>query len=363
MKRRLFFMCFSALILVLAMMPSRSEAADLEMVDAFGNVTGVIDVSAAGLSVFENSGDRFFYQRAPQYDLPGGRYLGFYNLELNRIIRFPRSGNGPVERADLDARIPRFIPATVSVRPIGSGRGFGPYLSGWITQPLATSRLRGGFPSIGSNSGYGVGGYRAGGYGWTDYGFGNPIGSFGGIHLEVTPQMIPFRSPQPRSVLLQSNVVQRNPLSPIEVEFFNSHNEQLVVTLTDSQNPSKQPQYTIDPGDSKRVKLPRDNGHTRVDVYQTTDVTGLPIEQEVRVNVPPTARFEVVVHRVRIQSIAIDRTGKSPHPIEDINRQGIGVGRFKLPPGDQLTSGRIDVFAAAREANNPGSIAPIVSQR
>lgn len=345
-----------ALINLWAATASPSAAADLEMVDAFGNVTGVIDVSASGLSVFENSGDRFLYQRAPRYDLPGGRYLGFYNLELNRIIRFPRDGYGPVQRADLDARIPRFVPATVSVRPIGSGPGFGPYLNDWLNHPqIGNPLLRGplwGGPLWGGPSSYGER-YPPHGYSPTFPQL--PLGS-----VPLPPQRFPGF--EPRSVLLESKTVPNPPLPPAEVELANTHDQTLIVTLTDVQNPGKQPQYDLEPGESQRVKLPRDNGSTRIDVYQTTDVTGLPIEQEVRVNVPPEVRYQVVVHRMRIQSIAIDRTGKSPNEIEDVHWQGVGVGRFELPPGDQLTSGRIDVYGAAVGANNPGSIAPIITR-
>ncbi|WP_283434727.1 hypothetical protein [Neorhodopirellula lusitana] len=363
--------CFGAIALLAAIQPPSSvAAADLEMVDGFGNITGVIDISRRGLTVFENSGARFFYQREPRYDLPGGRYLGFYNPELNRVVRFPRSGHGPIERADLDAPIPRFIPGLVSVRPIGSGPGFGPYLSGWLGQPAGNPMLGGyvvpgypapGFPGLGIPGPGSFGpGYLGPGYAGPGYigpGYGAP--GLGSISLNVG---IPgrFSGYQPRSVLLESSVLEKPALAPVEIEFVNSHHETLIVTLTDTQNPGKTPQYQLAPGQHQRVKLPRDAGHTRVEVYQTTDVAGLPIEQEVRVNVPPEIRYEVVVHRMRIQSIAIDRTGKSPNPIEDVNMQGVGVGRFPLPPGDQLNSGTIDVFQAATGAANPGVVAPLI---
>jgi len=341
------------------------SAADLEMVDGLGNVTGVIDVSSAGLSVFENSGDRFFYQRAPRYDLPGGRYLGFYNLELNRIIRFPRDGYGPVERADLDARVPRFVPATVSVRPIGSGPAFGPYLRTWLRQSHAGNQLFA-VPLFGAPL-FGAPSYGTPSLGGWSYDSGYPPPTSSPWHPQLSLGSVPMTSGrlpgfQPRSMLLESKTVPNASLPPVEVEFVNTHDDSLIVTLTDAKNPGNQPQYSLKPGESRRVKLPRDNGFTRVDVYQTTDVTGLPIEQEVRVNVPPKVRYEVVVHRMRIQSIAIDRTGKSPNVIEDVHRQGVGVGRFQLPPGDELTSGRIDVYDAAVAANNPGSVAPIITR-
>lgn len=374
-------------IAAILLIPSTSSlaAGDLEMVDAFGNITGVIDVSNRGLSVFENSGARLFYQRAPRYDLPGGRYLGFYNLELNRIIRFPRSGRGPVERADLDTPTPRFVPATVSVRPIGSGPGFAPYIGHWLNQPTAPLRPGIGSTPFGSGMYGAVPGGRYGG-GYQPYGTGGSYGiggSYGvgtgyavsGIELNVGPiTLTPQRDlrpalsglrsnglsrSQPRSVLLDSNRINKANLPPVKIEFFNSSDDSIVVTMTDAVNPGKKPQYRLAPAQRQAVLLPRDAGQTRVDVYQTTDVTGIPIEQEVRVDVPPAPRYEIVVHRVRIQSIAIDRTGKSPNPVEDINVQGVGVGRFRLPPGDQLTPGVIDVYQVAQAAGNQGIVAPI----
>lgn len=370
---------FVAVLLSLVIGPTIVIAADLEMVDAFGNITGVVEASRKGLLVIENTGDQFFYQRAREYDLPGGRYLGFYNQTLNRIIRFPRSGRGPIERADLDAIVPVFVPATVSVRPIGSGPGFGPYLSGWLGPPVGPTpgyRFQSGIWSAGrpygapwhgghghGHGGPGFGGPGFGGPGWGGPGFGGP--GFGGwpyfggyqysgifITLPATPALTSAWDPtlqysQPQSTLIESRVVDDGSLPPVEMEFVNTYDETLLVTLTDARHPGKQPQYKIPPGGSQRVKLPRSAGQTRINRYQTWDDSGNPTERETRVAIDPEVRYGVTVDRLRIQSIAIDRTGKSPNEIEDINMQSVPVGGFSLPPGDQLISDSIDVFAAA----------------
>ncbi len=342
--------CIAMLTLVLG--ASSLAAADLEMVDAFGNVTGVIDASRKGLLVSENSGAQFFYQRARQYDLPDGRYLGFFNQTLNRIIRFPRSGRGPVERADLDTIVPRFVPASVWVRPIGSGPGFGPYLPGWLGLPPLEPTPGYHFYSgtwLPSAPHFGYGGPGFGGWPY----FGGYYHS--GISVSVAapawssaPLGSPLPMSEPQSRLIESRVVDEGRLPPVEMEFINAHNETLLVTLTDVRHPDKQPQYKIAPGGSQRVKLPRSAGQTRINRYQTWDDAGNPIEREVRVELDPEVRYEVAVDRMRIQSIAIDRTGKSPNEIEDINVQTVPVGGFSLPPDELLVSDTIDVFAAAQ---------------
>ena len=73
-------------------------------------------------------------------------------------------------------------------------------------------------------------------------------------------------------------------------------------------------------------------------------------------------RYEFIVHEWVLQSIAIDRTGTSPSPIEDANYHGKGLGRFSLPPGTQLQSGTLDVYRAASSAQNRGTVAPITAQ-
>jgi hypothetical protein len=65
----------------------------------------------------------------------------------------------------------------------------------------------------------------------------------------------------------------------------------------------------------------------------------------------------VSVYEEFLQSIAIDRTGKSPNVIEDINYQPRSVGFLLLPPGDQLQDNSVlDVYRAAADSKNPGAV-------
>ncbi|MEM6777259.1 MAG: hypothetical protein AAF670_06355 [Planctomycetota bacterium] len=326
---------------------SNLSAADLEMVDAFGNTTGVVDLSSRGVTVYENNGARWFYRREPRYDLRGGRYLGFYSFELNRAIRFPSTGVGPIERADLGSPLPQFTPASVTVRLIGSGRGFVPYLDAWQIPPPVDA-VYSPKPITPPGTSYGDWpGIRYPGLPMIGGGPASPL-------VTVAP---------PTSLVLETKVEDLPALPKVEIKLINTQPDRLRVTLTDAQNPAITPQYDLPPGGSQRVMLPRDAGQVRVQTVQSQDLAGQVVQREVRVNIPPSRRFEIIVHRWRIQSIAIDRTGKSPQPIEDVQFQGVGVGRFSLPPGDQLTSGTIDVFAAASGAQNAGMVTPIVPTR
>lgn len=341
-----------ALVFLCLAWAHRTTAADLELVDAFGNVTGFVDVSGRGLSVYETNGDRWFYRRAPRYDRSGGSYLGFYNLELNRVIRFPRSGVGPIERADFDAAIPRFVRASVTVQPVGTGAVFDPYLHQWLAP------------------GYHYGPGYAYGYGFGSA-YGPPIAVVPGWSTGVTltlpgPASVAPISPIPttplqtraRSVLIDSRVVPGTPLKPATLAMRNNHRETLRVQVADLLDPTKTQRFDVRPGQAHNVTLQRDPTSTRVQIYQTLDAAGAPIEQEVSSRVPAPIRYQVTVHEMRWQSIAIDRTGTSPNPIEDVNMQGRGVGQFTLPTGDELQSGILDVYARAIAAGNAALIAP-----
>ncbi len=80
------------------------------------------------------------------------------------------------------------------------------------------------------------------------------------------------------------------------------------------------------------MQLPRDAGGRSVEVYQALGLDGTYQNREVVREIPPTVRYQVTIHQWQVQSIAIDRTGKSPNVIEDVNMQGRGLGMFSLPP-------------------------------
>jgi hypothetical protein len=67
--------------------------------------------------------------------------------------------------------------------------------------------------------------------------------------------------------------------------------------------------------------------------------------------------YDMSVYEIFLQSIAIDRTGTSPNPIEDVNYQPRSVGFFLIPPGDELPPNAvIDAYRVAQESENQGAV-------
>ena len=309
-----------------------------EMVDEFDTVTAVIDQNRERLRIRLRSGERRQYNREPKYDSPDGLYYGYTNFELNRVLRFPTSGRGVCWVADLDDRFPQFRRLPQRARPLRGG----------ITSP---TELPWGF-------GYGASGYGANGYGAND-GPTFSTGPYVPMPYSPDPLLLPYRL-RPQSVLLESKVVANPPLPPARLRLLNPTKRTLQVAVVDLGSTGGSRSLKLAAGQSADIEVARDNGAKRISRYQTFDARGYPIEKEVVNEIPPALRYEIVVHEWAMQSVAIDRTGKSPNVIEDINMQGRGLGRFPLPPGDALHSGTIDVYRAAVGAGNPGGIAPIV---
>ncbi len=314
---------------------SQGPPRDFEMVDQFGNVTAVVQQDRDSLRFRLRSGERRQYNRDRKYDSADGRLLGYTNFELNRVLRMPRSGQGACWVADLDDRFPQFRHLSQSIRPIRGGIASAP-VAPW-------------------------GGAAPWDYGWS----GNPYATGGGYRYNPGPVIAtpPYASgyrPVPRSVLLESKTIANPPLPPARLRLLNPSKRTLQVALVDLASPSGNRTMKIPAGQSVDVEVARDSGAKRISRYQTFDALGYPIEKEVVNEIPPTVRHEIVVHEWAMQSVAIDRTGKSPNVIEDINMQGRGLGRFPLPPGNELQSGTIDVYRAAVSAGNKGAIAPIV---
>ena len=198
-------------------------------------------------------------------------------------------------------------------------------------------------------------------------GFGPPWGPLPPIGHPGWQQPLPILTPSlvpggwfPQSLLIESDVVANPPLPPAQLWLVNSGPRELQVGIIDLTQPDQRFSTRVPAGGEVEVSLERDSGATRTARYQTYDAWGFPIVQEVVTEIAPSVRYELIVHEWAIQSIAIDRTGKSPNPIEDINFQGRGIGRFPLPAGEELASGTIDVYRAALAAENPGVVAPLI---
>lgn len=285
-----------------------------ELVEPSGLVSATVDVQRGRLLLQERSGEQVYFNRDARYDSDDGRLLGYFSFELNRVLRFPKSGSGPMQTADLADAAPRFQNSLRVVRPAVAGS----------TRPWALS--------------------------------GNP-----GAVSYIDPYLAGYRGavPWPQSVLIDSTTISNPPLPPVRVSFRNDGSRDLRVTVVDLKDSSRTRAMRIRPGDIADVQLLRDPSAKRIVHYRVITPSGETTTREVQTEIQPKFRYEVVVHEWVMQSIAIDRTGKSPNQIEDVNLQGNPLGRFPLPPGPQLQSGTIDVYSAARSRGNEATIAPI----
>ncbi len=292
---------------------------DYEVVDRAGRVKASATILRGQLVVVESTGQRVSFRRETRYDSPDGQMLGFLNVDLQRVLRFPRSGWGVMQVTDLDDPNPRFRETLRKVRPAEVD------------------------PLIGYIPAYGAG-----------------HGLAGDPYAYSYPYVWGYR-PRPRSLLIESKTVAKSPLKPAKLALTNGGPRDVLVTVVDL-NTGQPSEHRIHPGQQVEIEAQRDQGGKRIARYQTVSPAGGSVVKEVVTKVPPKVRYEIVVHEWVMQSVAIDRTGKSPAVIEDVNYQGKGLGRFTLPPGDQLRSGTLDVYRAAIAANNRQSVVPITAQ-
>lgn len=300
-----------------------------EFVERTGQATASATIAGGQLTILESTGERVVFRRESRYDSPDGQMLGFYNADLQRVLRFPRSGVGAMHVADLDQPNPRFQQTQRTVRP-ATGRGFGqadPF--GKRLETELTPGYGSGFATV-PNA----------------YSF---------------PYVTGYRSAYPQSLLIESNIVASPLLQPATLTLANSGRRELLVTITDLKS-RQQRSLRIPPGRSAQAQFKRDAGGKRVAKYQTVGPLGDAAVREVVTEIRPTIRYELTVHEYVMQSIAIDRTGKSPSVIEDVNFQGKGLGRFTLPPGSKLRSGTLDVFRTAISVGNAGTVGTIPAQ-
>jgi hypothetical protein len=170
----------------------------------------------------------------------------------------------------------------------------------------------------------------------------------------IAPTVIPVQ-PFWRSV---SREVQANPpLPPAELELRNTHRYALVVLLGDARQGQQFETIRIEPNSSATVSLERDAGATIQETLEIRSPAGVWDRQQLVTEIPPTAIYDLSVYEEHLQSIAIDRTGKSPNPIEDVNYVPKSVGWLALPAGAELPAhGQLDVYPLARDAKNPGAV-------
>ena len=159
----------------------------------------------------------------------------------------------------------------------------------------------------------------------------------------------------PTQQMVQQSVRANAPLQSAPTEFLNSHRNELLVRIMDLRT-GVPTDLTIPAGKTRDFIFERDAGATFVERYEVVDALGNVFQQQFTTQVPPITFYDVTVYEKFLQSIAIDRTGKSPNKIEDINYQPKGVGFFVIPPGESFRGGKIDVYRSAKQANNPGAV-------
>lgn len=322
-------------------MACSAAAQQYELVDPNDRVAGSISVTRGRLTVNEPAGQTVVFLREDRYDSADADYYGFVNSEIGRVLRFPRSGRGKLQVADLREPSPRFRFTQRSVRPQARP-----------TAPLLPNRNPVEPPPEFDPGRIGV-----------DRFDGNGFGGAIGIPPYGAPAFSPYAAgyPYPQSVLLDSKIIPDRPLPASSVELFNSSRREVQVGIIDLKSGGNS-SFRLQPGASKVMEFRRDVGGTRVDQYQTFNAFGESVTREVTRRIRPTVRYEIVVHEWQMQSIAIDRTGKSPNAIEDVKFQGKGMGRFRLPAGNALRDGRIDVVRAALSGRNAGTVTPILAR-
>jgi len=296
-----------------------THAQHFDLVEPTGQVTGTAQLGRGWLLIHGQAGQRLFCSRDAQFDSWDGRFVGFFSHATDRVVCFPRSGTGVMQTASLRDPHPRLRHTRRAVRP----------RRGQVGTPLLASIPM--FP-------------------W------HSIGPYPDPFLFGSPVL--WRHPQ--SILLESTFLPNAPLPPAELQLLNDGRRELRVGIQDLENSTASRALRIRPGTTTAIELARDSGGKRIEHYRVITPYGYAVTRERITEVQPAVRYELVVHVWAMQSVAIDRTGKSPNVIEDINFQGRGIGRFFLPPGPALQSGVIPVYSTAVRQRNAGTVLPIV---
>ncbi len=171
------------------------------------------------------------------------------------------------------------------------------------------------------------------------------------------PQTPTFVLPPPQFRTVQQRVIANPPLRPVSARILNSHSDTLLVLIADRRHPQSIQKLRIPARGSELVQLERDPGGSIVETVETMDAFGNWNQRQFNTPIPPTVLYDVSVYEEFLQSIAIDRTGTSPNPIEDINYQPRSIGFFLVPPGDELPEvAVVDAYRIAEDSQNPGAV-------
>jgi hypothetical protein len=182
-----------------------------------------------------------------------------------------------------------------------------------------------------------------------------PVGAgFSQVWLSAPAVVPPSYQPLWRTV---NHQIQPNAaLAPAQIDLFNSYVTPIVILVGDRRTNAVQV-VRIAPGAQVTYSFDRDAGSSLVEVYETRSPGGAWNRQQLVTQIPPATLYDLSVYEEFIQSIAIDRTGTSPNPIEDISVLPKSVGLVLLPPGAALPArGRFDAYAEAKRAGNPGAV-------
>ncbi len=162
---------------------------------------------------------------------------------------------------------------------------------------------------------------------------------------------------QPLYRSVSQNVIPNPPLAPSNVTLTNSHNETLIVLVTDLRHGGSSQKLRIPRGSMEQIVMDRDSGATIVETFEVRSNYGDWDRREFRTPVPPSPMYDISVYEEFLQSIAIDRTGTSPNPIEDVNYQPRSIGLVLVPPGAALPErATLDPYRLAEAANNAGAV-------
>ncbi len=171
------------------------------------------------------------------------------------------------------------------------------------------------------------------------------------------PQTPAFVLPPPQFRTVQHQIVPNPPLRPVSAKITNSHSDTLLVLVADRRHTQTMQKLRIPSGGIERIQLDRDPGGTIVATVETMDAFGNWNQRQFNTPIPPAVLYDMSVYEEFLQSIAIDRTGTSPNPIEDINYQPRSIGFFLVPPGADLPdAAEIDVVRIAVDSKNPGAV-------